>query len=74
MTVSVRPRTKPIFGHRRAAWRKSSRNFLVGALLAGLFLAVVAMQGAVSNYAFVSQGAEAITGHANVRGLEEDRP
>ena len=70
MAVYVRPRKRRIFADRRAVWRKMSRTFLIRALLTGLILTVVVMQGVISSHAFVKTTSETISAAANDRGFE----
>jgi len=73
MTVAMFPRKKPIFGHRRSAWRQTSVILLIGASLAGLVMTAMVMFGFVPNHAFIIPVAKTIVEPVNVGGLGEDR-
>ena len=70
MTVCATLRKRHIFADHRVVWRKRSRTFFIRALLTGIILTVVVMQGVISSHAFVKTISQTLTDSANARGFE----
>jgi len=70
MTVCATLRKSHIFADHRVVWRKRSRTFFIRALLTGIILTVVVMQGVISSHAFVKTISQTLIDSANERGFE----